>query len=261
MANATQSDVIGKFVWYDQMSNDLPGAEKFYSKVVGWTLAPNTMNSQKYTLLKAGENMVGGLMPIPEDAAKMGVRPAWMGYIAVDDVKDYADKVKAAGGAIYRPPTEIPNVGTFAVAADPSGAGFLLFKGDGDQAPTQDPTKPGYIGWHELHGGDPEKSFAFYSGLFGWTKGEAMDMGSMGTYQIFNTKGQQAGGMMKKMAQEPAPHWLYYITVDAIDAAQDRVKSAGGQVINGPMQVPGGSWIINGLDPQGAMFALVAPKK
>ena len=102
MANATQSDVLGKFVWYDQMSNDLPGSEKFYSKVVGWDLAPNTMNAQKYTLLKTGETMVGGLMPIPEDAAKMGVRPAWMGYIAVDDVKTYADKVKAAGGAIHR---------------------------------------------------------------------------------------------------------------------------------------------------------------
>ena len=215
------------------------------------------MNAQKYTLLKAGDNMVGGLMPIPEEAAKMGVRPAWMGYIAVDDVKAYADKVKAAGGAIYREPAEIPNVGTFAVAGDPSGAGFLLFKGDGDQAPAQDPTKPGYIGWHELHGGDPEKSWAFYSGLFGWTKGEALNMGPVGTYQIFSTKGQQSGGMMKKMDQEPAPHWVYYITVDAIDAAQDRVKSAGGQVIHGPMQVPGGSWIINGLDPQGAMFALV----
>ena len=144
MANANQSDVLGKFVWYDQMSNDLPGAEKFYSKVVGWSLAPNTMNAQKYTLLKAGETMVGGLMPIPEDAAKMGVRPTWMGYIAVDDVKAYADKVKAAGGAIHRPPTEIPNVGTFAVAGDPSGAGFLLFKGDeGGEAPKHDPTKPG----------------------------------------------------------------------------------------------------------------------
>jgi uncharacterized protein len=259
MANAIQSDVLGKFVWYDQMSNDLAGSEKFYSKVVGWTLAPNTMNAQKYTLLKAGETMVGGLMPIPQEAA--GVRPAWMGYIAVDDVKKYADKVKAAGGAIHRPPTEIPNVGTFAVAGDPSGAGFLLFKGDGDQAPVQDPTKPGYIGWHELHGGDPEKSWAFYSGLFGWTKGEALNMGAMGTYQIFSTKGQQSGGMMKKMDQEPAAHWLYYISVDAIDAAQERVKSAGGQVIHGPMEVPGGAWIINGLDPQGAVFALVAPKR
>jgi uncharacterized protein len=262
MANAIQSDVLGKFVWYDQMSNDLPGSEKFYSKVVGWDLAPNTMNAQKYTLLKTGETMIGGLMPIPEDAAKMGVRPAWMGYIAVDDVKAYADKVKAAGGAIHRPPTEIPHVGTFAVAGDPSGAGFLLFKGsEGGEAPKPDPTKPGYVGWHELHGGDPEKSFGFYSGLFGWTKGEALDMGPVGTYQIFNINGQMAGGMMKKMDQEPAPHWVYYITVDAIDAAQDRVKSAGGQVIHGPVQVPGGSWIINGIDPQGAMFALVAPKK
>jgi predicted enzyme related to lactoylglutathione lyase len=261
MTNPSASSALGKFIWYDQMSNDLPGAEKFYSKVVGWTIAPNTMNAQRYSLLQAGETMVGGLMPIPEEAAKMGVRPAWMGYIAVDDVKAYADKVKAAGGAIHRPPTEIPNVGTFAIAGDPSGAGFLLFKGNSDQAPAQDPTKPGHIGWHELHGGDPESSFAFYSGLFGWTKGEAINMGPVGTYQIFTTKGQQAGGMMKKMAEEPAPHWLYYITVDGIDAAGDRVKSAGGKVVHGPVQVPGGSWIVNGLDPQGAMFALVAPKK
>ena len=67
--------------------------------------------------------------------------------------------------------------------------------------------------------------------------------------------------MMKKMAQEPMAHWVYYINVEAIDAAVERVKSAGGQVINGPMEVPGGSWIVNGLDPQGAMFALVAPKR
>jgi uncharacterized protein len=260
MTNA--SDVLGKFIWYDQMSNDLPGAEAFYTKVVGWTLAPNTMNQQRYTLLKAGETMVGGLMPIPEDAAHMGVRPAWMGYIAVDDVKAYADKVRAAGGAIHREPTEIPNVGTFAVAADPHGAGFLLFKGnEGDYAPEADPAKPGCIGWRELHGGDPESAFAFYSGLFGWVKNEAMDMGPMGTYQIFTTKGRQMGGMMKKMAQEPMAHWLYYINVEAIDAAVERVKSAGGQILNGPMEVPGGSWIIQGLDPQGAVFALVAPKR
>jgi len=261
MANPSASSVLGKFVWYDQMSNDLPGAEAFYAKVVGWTLAPNTMNDQRYTILKAGETMVGGLMPIPEDAAHMGVKPAWMGYVAVDDVKAYADKVRAAGGAIHREPTDIPNVGTFAVAADPDGAGFLLFRGNGDQVMEADPMRQGCIGWHELHGGDPESAFAFYSRLFGWTKGEAMDMGPMGTYQIFTTKGRQSGGMMKKMAQEPMAHWLYYINVEAIDAAVERVKSAGGQVINGPMEVPGGAWIINGLDPQGAMFALVAPKR
>jgi len=253
------SNLLGSFVWYDQMSNDLAGAEAFYTKVVGWTVAPNTMNDQPYTLLKAGSTMVGGLMPIPAEAK--GVQPAWMGYIAVDDVKAYADKVTAAGGKIHRPPTEIPNVGTFAVAGDPHGAGFLLFKGNSSEAPAQDQSAPGHIGWHELHAGDGERAFAFYSGLFGWTKGEAMDMGAMGKYQIFNTKSGQAGGMMKKMAQEPMAHWVYYINVEAIDAAVERVKSARGQVLNGPMEVPGGSWIIQGLDPQGAMFALVSPKR
>ena len=161
-------NLLGTFIWYDQMSNDLPGSELFYAKVVGWTLAPNTMNDQRYTLLQAGAAAVGGLMPIPEHAE--GVPPAWMGYIAVDDVAAYADKVKAAGGAIHRGPTEIPNVGTFAVAGDPDGAGFLLFKGNSADAPAYDPTGPGHVGWRELNAGDGEKAFAFYAGLFGWTK-------------------------------------------------------------------------------------------
>ena len=64
--------------------------------------------------------------------------------------------------------------------------------------------------------------------------------------------------MMTKMPQSPRSFWLYYFNVDAIDAASTRIKDAGGQIINGPMQVPGERWIVQGLDPQGAMFALLA---
>ena len=56
----------------------------------------------------------------------------------------------------------------------------------------------------------------------------------------------------------PAPCWLHYFTVDAIGAAEARVKAKGGEVLNGPHEVPGGSWIIQCRDPQGAMFALVS---
>jgi predicted enzyme related to lactoylglutathione lyase len=133
MSNPSASDLLGTFVWYDQMSNDLKGAETFYSKVVGWTLAPNTMNAQQYSLLKAGETMVGGLMPIPEEAE--GTPSAWMGYIAVDDVKAYADKVKAAGGMIHRPPADIPNVGTFAVAAIPMARGSCCSRATATRRP------------------------------------------------------------------------------------------------------------------------------
>ena len=40
------------------------------------------------------------------------------------------------------------------------------------------------------------------------------------------------------------------------NAGAERIKANGGQVLNGPMEVPGGDWIVNGMDPQGAAFSL-----
>ena len=261
MVQESIDSAFGKFVWYDQMSLDLAGSGAFYEKVVGWTLRANDMNDQPYTVLMAGDDMVGGLMPIPPDAAKMGARPAWMGYIAVDDVDAYAGKVKAAGGSIYRPPSDIPNIGRFAVVGDPHGAAFIIFKGSADMAPVHDPAKPGHFGWRELHAGDREIDFAFYSSLFGWKKTNTFDMGAMGVYQLFGIGGAEAGGMMTKMPQTPMPHWLYYINIESADAAAARVTAAGGKVLNGPHEVPGGQWVVQALDPQGAIFGLVAPAK
>jgi uncharacterized protein len=251
----------GKFVWYDVMTSDTKAAEAFYRSVIGWDAKDSGMTDRSYTIFSLGPRMVCGLMPVPEEARAEGVRPHWSGYIAVDDVDDYAERVKAAGGAVHRAPEDIPGVGRFAVAADPHGAVFILFKGSSDQEPVPAaPGTPGHVGWHELHAGDGESAFTFYSGLFGWTKADAMDMGPMGVYQIFAMGDAPAGGMMTKMPQTPAPFWLYYFNVDAVDAAMARVKDKGGQVIHGPMQVPGGSWIAHCLDPQGVIFAIVGPK-
>ncbi|HEX3496245.1 MAG TPA: VOC family protein [Methylocella sp.] len=251
----------GKFVWYDLMTSDIKAAESFYRRVIGWDAKDSGLADRSYTLLSVGPAMVGGLMPIPEAARANGARPVWTGYIGVDDVDAYAARVKAAGGAVHRAPEDIPGVGRFAVVADPHGAIFNLFKGDSEQEPAPAaPGTPGHVGWHELSAGDGASAFAFYSGLFGWTKAEAMDMGAMGVYQLFATGGAPVGGMMTKMPQMPAPFWLYYFNVDAVEAAMTRVKDAGGQVIHGPMEVPGPMWIAHGLDPQGAIFAMVGPK-
>ena len=251
-----------KFVWYDVMTTDTKAAEAFYRSVMGWEMKDSGMTDQSYTLLSIGSTMVGGLMPIPEDARAMGARPGWMGYIGVPDVDDYSARVKAAGGAVHRAPADIPRVGRFAVVSDPHGAGFILFKGSTSEQPAPvAPGTPGHVGWHELHAGDRESAFAFYESLFGWTKGEAMDMGPMGIYQLFATGGEPIGGMMTKTPESPAPFWLYYFNVEAVDAAIARVTAAGGQIAHGPHQVPGGSWIAQCVDPQGGMFAMVGGKR
>jgi predicted enzyme related to lactoylglutathione lyase len=251
-----------RFVWYEVMTSDTAAAESFYGRVIGWEAKDSGLGDRSYTLLSMGPTMVGGLMAIPEEARAMGARPGWMGYVGVDDVDACARRVTAAGGAVHRAAEDIPGIGRFAVVADPYGAMFVLFRGSSDQAPAPvAPGTPGHIGWHELHAGDGAGAFAFYSGLFGWTKAEAMDMGAMGVYQLFAIGDVPVGGMMTKTPQTPKPHWLFYFNVEAVDAAATRVSDGGGRILNGPMQVPGGSWIVQCTDPQGAMFAMVGARR
>lgn len=247
-----------KFVWHDVMTTDVKAATAFYCNVVGWQAKDSEIPGVDYTLLYAGDTQVGGIMPIPEE--NKGMPPMWMGYIGVDDVDAYPDKVVKAGGKIWKAPQDIPGVGRFAVAGDPHGAGFILFKGNGEAMPPAPFMEKGHVGWNELHCGNLDEAWTFYSGLFGWQKGFAHDMGpEWGVYQTFGETGEAPGmgGMMKKMASAPMPTWTYYFSVGDIDAAANRVKDNGGSVLMEPHQVPGGTWIAPCIDPQGAMFALI----
>lgn len=256
------SDFHGRFIWYELMTPDTAGAKSFYGKVVGWTSQDMPMEEGTYSVLQADGAGVGGMMMLSEEHKSAGVPPNWTGYVAVDDVDAAADKVKQLGGSVMRPPQDIPNIGRFAIVADPAGAVLAIMT----PIPT-DPPRPeaaagtlGHASWHELYGAAPEAGFSFYADMFGWTKGDAMDMGPMGTYQLFNNRYGQAGGMMKRPDNVPVAAWLYYFQVGDIEAAAARVTGGGGQVMNGPMEVPGGDWIIQGRDPQSAMFALVGSK-
>jgi hypothetical protein len=85
-------------------------------------------------------------------------------------------------------------------------------------------------------------------------------MGPMGVYHLFGNADGEVGGIMTKPAQVPVACWCYYFEVSDVDAAAERVKLAGGVVVNGPMDVPGGSRVVKATDPQGANFALVKSK-
>lgn len=258
------SPIHGQFVWYELMSPDTAAAAAFYGAVIGWNTRDAGAAHVRYTILSAGDTGVGGLLEMAQAVRDAGGWPAWVGYIAADDVDVTAARVEDAGGRVHHAAEDIPGVGRFAVVADPQGAVFTLFKPLGGEPgrPAAGAT-PGRVGWHELHAADREAAFAFYAGLFGWTKTDAIDMGTMGLYQTFatghGTDGVMVGGMMTKTGALPRPTWLYYVNVDDIGAAVTRTTDAGGQVLNGPHEVPGGSWVARCMDPQGAMFAMVGP--
>jgi uncharacterized protein len=253
------SEGPSRFIWYELSTNDTAAAAVFYSSVIGWTSQDSQTPGMDYSLWLAGETMIGGMMKIAPDAAAMGMRPVWLGYISVADTDKSVASIQGEGGKLLFGPIDVPNVGRFATVADPQGAAFYIMTPAmaGESTANQNAT-PGHVGWNELHAKDHEAAFAFYNREFGWTKGDAIDMGPMGVYQLFNAGETTIGGMMTS-PQAPHPFWTFYFNVPDIHAAKDRLEAAGGKVVNGPMPVPGGQMILNATDPEGAFFSLVAP--
>jgi predicted enzyme related to lactoylglutathione lyase len=247
----------GRFVWYDLMTSDPKKAEPFYQKVAGW--GTQVWNGQQpYTMWTVNGNPIGGVMDMPPG---LNAPPHWIAYIAVPDVDATVKQAESLGGKTHHKPTDIPSVGRFAVLADPQGAVFAVFTPQ-DNPPGHD-GKPnvGEFSWHELATTDYKAAFRFYQALFGWENLVEHDMGPMGIYFIFGRNGKQLGGMFNKPAEMPGPpNWLQYVLVDSADRAAERVKANGGQVLNGPMDVPDGDRIAQCLDPQGGAFAVHSRK-
>lgn len=250
-------NIRGKFLWHELMAPDPAAAVAFYGKVVGWTAEPYPGNPD-YTLLKYGKPGMGGILK--HETPRM-----WMCYIGTPNVDVTAREAVQLGGSVIKPADDIPNVGRFAILADPQGAMFIAFKPNPREDAPSRPSKPGVgdFHWHELMTTDANAAWTFYERLFGWQKTDAMEMGPGQTYQMFAPAGPKdsVGGMFNKSSDMPGPPaWLPYAIVKDAKAAAKAIEAAGGQVINGPMEVPGGDWIAAGIDTQGVMFAVHSRK-
>ncbi len=246
----------GRFCWMDLMTSDPKAAEQFYTTIAGWGTQPWEGGEMPYTMFTKGEVALGGVMELPEQARSMGAPNHWLAYIAVPDVEATAAKTAELGGNILKDTTEIPSAGKFAVLADPQGAVFAVFNHESEAPGSDDPPTPGDFSWHELATSNHEAAFDFYAELFGWEKTDAMDMGPMGIYQMYGRGGPPLGGMFNKPDEMPVSAWLHYIMVPDVNEAVQTVQKLGGQILNGPMEVPGGDVVAQCIDPQGAAFAI-----
>jgi predicted enzyme related to lactoylglutathione lyase len=246
----------GQFAWYDLMSPDAAASRKFYLPVTGWK---TEMWKGEYTMWVGPKGPLGGIGPVtPAD-----IPPHWLAYVNVDDVDTAAAKVTALGGKVMHGPEQIPEIGRFAIIADPLGAMLAIFKGDvaGMEGYTGT-AENGVFTWHELMTTDYQRAFDFYRQLFGWEKIEEMDMGPAGKYLEYGLNGKMFGGIYNRQDNMPAvpPNWLFYVGVKDINTAIAATKKGGGKVMMGPMEVPGGSMVAVAVDSHGAHFGLHQPK-
>lgn len=249
----------GRFVWHELMTTDPDAAARFYATVVGWQVRPG-QSDPSYRLWMMSGAPRGGLMRLPEDARRMGAPPHWMPYVAVPDVDAVVRQAQALGARVYVPPRDLPPPGgRFATLADPQGATFSVVRPGPSEPPGTDDPVLGDFSWHELGTTDWKAAWAFYQKLFGWGHHSSVEMGPGNTYWMFKRPGgtRPLGGMYKAEQGVP-PHWVSYSHVSSADRAADAVARAGGRVVSGPMDVPGGDRIAVCLDPQGVLFAVHA---
>jgi predicted enzyme related to lactoylglutathione lyase len=245
--------IKGRFVWYELITSDTKSAAGFYSKVAGLKTSLMPGNSA-YTMLVAGDVPVGGLL----DTAAMGGPSRWLSFIASTNTDETVRQAVSLGGTVVKGPIDLPSGGRAAVLQDPQGTAFAVWSSD-KESPASPDIPLGGISWHELATTDRAAAFSFYQSLFGWHETSSMDMGPQGVYQMFAPAGSKDafGGIYSKAPGSPGgPNWLPYIKVADARPVTEVAKKGGAQILNGPMQVPGGGWISMGVDPQGALFAV-----
>ncbi len=261
------TDHSGTFIWYELMTPDPQAAKAFYDGVVGWNIEPEPAGEMDYRMIRRADGgSAGGVMRLTEGMTDGGARPAWLGYVAVDDVDATVAAYEAEGGRTHMPATDMPGVGRIAMIADPQGATLYVM------APSPPPgapdavsdvfsvDQPGHVRWNELAARDPDAAMDFYTRHFGWQPDGAMDMGDLGTYAFFKQGETMTGAVMPLMPGMPAPVWSYYFGVTDIDGGADAVRRGGGTIVMEPTQIPGGEYSLNAKDPQGAHFGLVGPR-
>lgn len=238
---------VGTFVWHENVSADPKRAQDFYTQLFGWEIEVFKTDQFEYPMISSGGQSHGGFPSVQE-----GTPPHWAGSVAVENVDGSVEKAKAAGGTLLHGPQDIPEVGRFAVLADPQGAVLIVFQFSGDV-----PGSQGVFVWDELGTQDVEGAERFYNAVFGWA---TEDMGEeYGGYKVFKLGETRVAGLMK-MPDPSAPSlWAPYVAVEDADATAAKAKELGAEVLLDLMDVPNVGRIAYLKDPAGAIFGIIRP--
>jgi predicted enzyme related to lactoylglutathione lyase len=118
---------VGAFCWEELLANDPEAAANFYSSLFGYSVETMDMGPMgKYRVLKRGDRQTAGILQIPKETPHAA---SWLEYIHISDVDGAVRNATELGAKVLAPARDIPNIGRFAVLADPTGAPIAVFKG------------------------------------------------------------------------------------------------------------------------------------
>jgi uncharacterized protein len=258
---ATMEPKVGSFCWLELGTTDQNGAKRFYSNLFGWTSEDVPMGpDMAYTMFRMSGKDVCGAYHLMKEQLDAGVPPHWMLYIKVDNADNAAAKALRLGAKQVVAPSDIPNVGRFAVFQDPTGAAISVFQ-PGQHPGLKNFGEVGALCWADLNSTDPEKAGRFYADCLGWT----YETGKDGYRHIMNGPGKEnmIGGIAPRMQAPPGTpsHWLpYFHVTDCTMSAAKAAQSGAKTIMPAELMADVGTIAVL-ADPQGGVFSLYQPLK
>jgi uncharacterized protein len=256
----------GTPIWYELLTDDPARIAPFYQAVMDWAVADSPdpgADGMDYRMIeRAGGGFAGGVMTLSEQMKSGGAHPGWLIYFGVDDVDASVAKAQSLGASVHMPATTMEGVGRMAMLADPQGAPFYLMRGamDGDSDVHSGMT-PGGCAWNELSTSDPPAAVAFYGDLLSYKTDNFMPMGDAGKYTFLEIGGQAIGAIGPCQGNDQSAWMPYFRVAGTIEDARLTIELNGGMITMGPMEVPGGDWILVAVDPGGAAVGFVGSKE
>jgi len=247
----------GSFCWLELGTTDQNAAKKFYTGLLGWSAEDMPMGPEMtYTMFRLEGKDVGGGYRLMKEQVDNHVPPHWMAYVKVNNADESAAKAVSLGAKQIVPPSDIPNVGRFAVVQDPTGAHISLFQ-PGQHKGLTNFGQIGTFCWADLNTPDPKKAAQFYSQWLGW-KIDSEEKDGYSHIQNGSSHEDMIGGIPNEFHAPPGTpaHWMVYFHVADCNASAAKAAQLGAKTLMPANLMKDVGTIAVLADPQGAVFAL-----
>ncbi len=241
---------VGKFVWFDLLTEDVQAAKKFYGKLFGWRFAASDQDPD-YLVIYSGDRPIGGIAAHENKDPKVQ-ESLWMASLSVEDVDLAISTVKARRGKVLDGPFDVKDRGRMAVIRDPEGAVLVLLRATGGDPPDAG-TSAGEWMWVDLFTRDGRAANVFYGALAGY-KAQTVKTGGDHSYNLLTRNGRAFAGVVELRWEEVESNWLPYVRVDDLGETIRRATKLGGILILRHENVA----VI--ADPSGGVFGIQMDK-
>ena len=237
---------LGKFVWFDLLTEDVQAAQQFYKELFGWRFTADT-NSPDYYVIYSGDKPIGGIVE-HENKDPTIQESMWLVSLSVADVNRAVSAVKGRNGKVLDGPVDIKGRGRMAVIRDAEGAELVLIRAAGGDPPDGG-FKTGEWLWVDLFTKDAQKALDFYGAVAGYNT-QTIPTADEDFIILLRRSGRAYAGVVKLQWDEVEPNWLPYIKVDDLVGTISKAEKLGGILLLRTENVA----II--ADPTGGVFGI-----